>query len=122
VQAFYSGDSTHAPGSSAVKDVTLAPASTTATLTATPQSVVEGATVTLKATVTSTAGTPSGSVTFSTGTFQIAKINLVNGVASFTASSAGVAPASYPVRAVYSGAPDYAASTSNTVAVTVTKP
>jgi uncharacterized repeat protein (TIGR03803 family) len=120
VQAIYSGDASHATGSSPKQNVALVAGTTTTTLSATPQSVVEGAPVTLKATVTASAGTPTGSVTFLTGTFQIAKVNLVNGVASFTASSAGVPPATYPVRAVYFGSPFFASSNSANVPVTVT--
>lgn len=119
VQAFYSGDSTHAAASSAVTDVKVLTAGTTTTLTATPQNVKEGATVTLKATVTSSKGVPSGSVIFVTGTLQIAKVNLINGIASFSAPTTGVAPGKYPVRADYSGADGFGASNSPPVTVTV---
>jgi uncharacterized repeat protein (TIGR03803 family) len=120
VQAFYSGDNTHAASHSAAANVTVKAAATTASLTATPQTVAEGAPVTLNVTVTSSAGVPTGSVRFLVGTVQFATANLANGKAKLTASSAGVAPGQYPVHVVYSGSPSYAGSTSPAVVVTVT--
>jgi hypothetical protein len=97
------------------------PGSSTA-LTVTPSSLSVGQSTTLKATVTGASGTPSGSVTFSADGAALATVNLNgSGVASLTAASNGLPPATYPVIATYSGSSSYNSSASSAVNVTLSK-
>ncbi len=97
------------------------PASTTA-LTITPTSLSVGQSTTLKATVTGSSGTPSGSVTFSADGAALATVNLNgSGIASLTATSNGLPPATYPVIATYAGDTTYGGSVSPAVNVTLAK-
>jgi uncharacterized repeat protein (TIGR03803 family) len=87
-------------------------------VTVTPNPASVGQSISLKATVTGASGTPTGSVAFSAGSLSIGSVNLNGaGVATFAASSNGIAPGSYPAMAAYAGNPTYAASSSS---VTVT--
>jgi uncharacterized repeat protein (TIGR03803 family) len=96
-------------------------ASTTA-LTASPASPTVGQSVTLKATVTGSGATPTGSVNFSADGASLATINLnSSGVASLTASTNGIAPATYPVVATYSGNSSYNSSASPATGVSLGK-
>jgi uncharacterized repeat protein (TIGR03803 family) len=96
------------------------PPSTTA-LTATPTSLSVGQSATLKATVTGSAGTPTGNVVFSADGETLATVPLnSSGVASLTASTNGIAPATYPVIATYSGSTTYNGSASSKTDVTLT--
>ncbi len=94
---------------------------TATTLTASPTSVMPPNTVQLQATVkrTSASGTPGGSVTFSSGTDTLGTASLINGVATLTASSQGIAAGTYGVTARYSGDASDTTSTSAAVNVTV---
>jgi len=124
VVADYLGDSGDQPSASAPVTITVqaAVSATTTTLTATPTTVTEGGDVTLTATVAKTgnSGTATGTVTFYTGSTALETANLSNGVAQITASTTGIAPATYTVTAKYNGDSDDTASTSNSVSVTVT--
>jgi sugar lactone lactonase YvrE len=95
-------------------------ASSTTTLVATPNPATGGASVTLKATVASSAGTPTGTVKFTVGTLVIGTATLSSGVATFSASSAGIAAGTYPVTATYSGSTTIATS-ADTVNVVLNK-
>ncbi len=122
--ATYSGDSTYNASTSKALTVSLAKAPTATSLAVSPNPVTPPASATLTATVSRTAsgakGTPTGSVTFSVDgvTLGSAKLN-GSGVATLTASSAGIKPGSYPVNAKYSGDTSDSASTSAAVNVTV---
>jgi uncharacterized repeat protein (TIGR03803 family) len=124
VTATYSGSSSYKSSASTALPVTLSKAPTATKLSASPTSVTSPATVALSATVVRSAagatGHPSGSVTFSSDGFTIgsAKLN-PSGVATFAASSSGIAPSAYPVTATYNGDPSDSASTSSAVTVTV---
>lgn len=82
---------------------------------------IEGQPVTFTATVTASppGGTvPAGTVTFLDGATPLGTATLVDGVATFTTST--LAAGDHPITAVYNGNPDFAGSTSNTVAQAVT--
>ncbi len=93
---------------------------TTTVLTANPTIIAQGANATLSAKVTAQSGpTPTGSVTFYAQGESLATVNLTNGVASLTASTASIALGNYAVTAKYSGNATDAASTSAAVTVSV---
>ncbi len=119
VYATYNGDAGDATSTSAEVVAQVRYAST-ATLTASPNPVVEGANITLTATVTSKTGTPTGSVAFTdpAGTIATVKLN-GSGVATLTASTAGIPPGTYPVTAKYLGDSTHAAVNSTALNVTV---
>ena len=100
-------------------------AETATMLKATPNFVPEGEPVTLTTTVGRTGypGTPTGSVKFESEGLVLgtAVLRSVGGLATatFTASSAGVAPGTYAVTATYSGDKADAGSTSQFVTVIV---
>jgi hypothetical protein len=79
----------------------------TAALSATPDSAILGQSVTLTATVTGSAATPTGIATFSYDGIALAAVPLQSGAATFKASTAGLAPALYPVTVSYSGDSNY---------------
>jgi uncharacterized repeat protein (TIGR03803 family) len=97
-----------------------APLTTTTTLIP-PASPTVGQPVTLKATVASSSGTPTGMVAFSADGVTLGSASLMNGVASFSASTNGIQPATYPVTARYSGSSSYNSSISHVVNVTLVK-
>jgi uncharacterized repeat protein (TIGR03803 family) len=104
--ASYSGDANYAAANSPAYGITLNKAPTVVALSASPMTVVQGSSCTLAATVTRSgvAGTPTGSVRFSVGSRTLATVAVnPSGVASFTASTAGVAVGYYPVIATYAG-------------------
>ena len=85
-----------------------------------PTIIAQGANATLSAKVTAQSGpTPTGSVTFYAQGESLATVNLTNGVASLTASTASIALGNYAVTAKYSGNATDAASTSAAVTVSV---
>jgi uncharacterized repeat protein (TIGR03803 family) len=95
---------------------------TTTALTATPNPATPGNTITLRATVTPASGTtkPSGTITFFYGTLQLGSAALSNGVATFSASSAGLPNGSYAITAKYAGAAGFAASSGTATVVLAT--
>ncbi len=106
--ASYSGDANYGAAVSAAYGITLTlnKDATVVALTASPMTVVQGSPCTLKATVTRSgaAGIPTGSVSFRVGSKTLTTVAVnASGVASFTASTAGVAVGYYPVIATYSG-------------------
>src|SRR5439155_1197873 len=89
---------------------------TTTSLTAPPNPSVFGQAVTLTAVVSPVApgtGVPTGTVTFRDGATVLATVTLANGSASFAAST--LAAGSHSLTAVYSGSPNFNASTSPAV-------
>src|SRR3989442_968186 len=89
---------------------------TTTSLTAPPNPSVFGQAVTLTAVVSPVApgtGVPTGTVTFRDGATVLATVTLVNGSASLTVST--LTTGSHSLTAVYSGSPNFNASTSPAV-------
>jgi len=113
----YQGDGWNLPSTSAtLTQVVGAP--TTTTLSATPTSSVYGSPVTLTATVSP--ATVPGSVSFRIGNLQLASVNVVNGQAQLSLNS--LQGGSNSLFAVFNSAdPNYGASTSPAVVVTVAK-
>jgi len=103
--AKYSGNSTYSASTSAPTTVTISKYATSTSLLASPTSIDEGQSGTLTATVTDTNGpvTPTGTVTFSAAGKTLATAPLVNGVATFSGSSANFVGGAYTITAAYSG-------------------
>jgi CubicO group peptidase (beta-lactamase class C family) len=96
------------------------PVATTTTVAAAPNPATVGQSVTLTATVKKSSGTgsPTGSVKFASGTTAIGTSTLNgSGVATFSASTNGLPPGSYPVTASYGGDSNDAVSTSTATTV-----
>src|SRR2546426_1513262 len=119
--AAYSGDLEFSASTSAAVTQTVNLASTTTSLTSTPNPSTVGQAVTLRATVSPVApatGVPTGSVTFRDGAAtSLGVVALVNGSASLSVST--LAAGTHSLTAVYSGSPTFAASTSAAVTQTV---
>jgi len=116
----YSGDLEFSASTSAAVTQTVNLASTTTSLTSTPNPSAVGQAVTLRATVSPVApatGVPTGSVTFRDGATSLGVVALVNGSASLTIST--LAAGSHSLTAAYGGSPTFLASTSAAVTQTV---
>ena len=116
----YSGDLEFSASTSATVTQTVNLASTTTSLTSTPNPSAVGQAVTLRATVSPVApatGVPTGSVTFRDGATSLGVVALVNGSASLTIST--LAAGSHSLTAAYGGSPTFLASTSAAVTQTV---
>lgn len=102
--------------------VATSPQAATQTALSAPASVAQGQNATLSATVTTRGtATPTGTVRFVVdGSVQLKTVTLSNGIASFTASTHGVATGSYSIRASYSGDANNSPSLSSAVTVLVT--
>jgi len=120
VGVIYSGDSVYS-GTTTIVSLTVNFLTSTTTLAATPAAISVGQPVTLKATVTGTSATPTGKVNFTVDGFVIGSANLSGGVATFTASSNGQAPGSYPIVAKYVGTTPYNPSSSSSKTVVLAK-
>ena len=95
---------------------TVNPGSTSTSLTSTPNPSTLGQTVTLSTTVSAVApavGVLTGTVTFRDGATSLGVVTLVNGNASLTIST--LTTGTHSLTAVYSGSPNFLASTSPVV-------
>jgi len=110
-----------AAGFGTVFKLTPAAATTTTTLTSSPNPSTYGQAVTFTAAVTSSAGAPPNgeTVTFMKGTTVLGTGTLSGGSASFTTSALPVGTTA--IEAVYGGDSNFAGSTSNTVSQVVSK-
>jgi hypothetical protein len=123
LQAIYNGDANYTASTSPAVSITVGKGATVTTLTATPPVLTPGTAETLTATiapinpVTGTTYTITGSVSFYDGTTLLgtALLALNSATLSNITLSAGI---SHVLTAVYSGDPNWAASTSNPVALT----
>ena len=121
ITASYGGDSTFTTSSGTVSQ-TVNKASTTTTLTGSPNPSVYGQSVTFTATVSAVApgtGSPSGTVTFYDGATILGSGTLSAGVATFTTSSLSVG--SRVITAQYNGNANFNTSTSSVLNETVNK-
>src|SRR5437867_2144781 len=112
----YSGSANFNASTSATVIHTVNPGSTSTSLSSTPNPSTLGQTVTLSATVSAVApavGVPTGTVTFRDGATSLGVVTLVNGSASLTVST--LTTGSHSLTAVYSGSPNFLASTSPVV-------
>jgi subtilase family serine protease len=121
ITASFGGTSNLAASSSKTVMVTVSPATTTTSLSASPLSAIYGSSVVLRATV-SDGGSPAstGLVTFLDGGTLLGTETVVNGIA--TLNMARLALGSNLITATFGATPILAASVSNTVLVTVTIP
>ncbi len=113
----YSGDAGFGPSTSAVLEESVAPAPTTATLVAAPARIAIDQPVTLTATVTASAGSPPGSVSFLDGAQTLGTVPLSDGQATLSVSTLSIG--THALTAAYSGAADFAPTTSAAVTGTV---
>ena len=115
----YGGDSNFQSGTSSPLLVTVSPAPTTTAMSA-PASITYGSTAVFSATVNSSiAGTLTGIVTFMDGGTFLGSGALTGGAAIFSAPV--LSGGAHTITAVYSGDPNYAASSSASSTLTVTK-
>jgi hypothetical protein len=124
VTASYSGDANYIATVSAPASVQVLKVSTVTTLTAAPNPATPPAAVTLTAKVVRSyggaVGTPEGRVTFYDGSLAIGSAALnSSGIATYAASSKGIAAGSYAITAQYAGDVYDSPSTSTAVSVTV---
>ena len=118
VTAAYGGSIAFGTSTSGPLTETISAASTSTTLSSTPNPSTYGTPVTFTATVASTAGTPGGTVSVRDGTVVIGTGTLANGQAIV---SVGTLPAGmHSISASYVATPNYIASTSAAVSQTVT--
>jgi len=123
LQAIYPGDSNYAASTSPAVSITVGKGATVTTLTATPATLTPGIAEVLTATVapinpvTGTTYTITGSVAFYDGTTLLGSAILTLNAATLSnvTLSTGI---SHVITAVYSGDPNFAASTSNPVDLT----
>jgi hypothetical protein len=127
VTAVYSGGGAYTASTSSAVPITILPAPTSVAFEA-PASIHAGATLTLTGIVqrTSSAGIPTGTVTFYSGNTVLGTAALkpspeAQGIATFTASSAGIPAGTYLAFASYSGDSTDIASSSEYVTIVVTK-
>jgi hypothetical protein len=123
VTASYSGNRTHAAGTSAGVNVVISKATTVTTVSAAKSTVAREQPDQLTATVTSSGDAPTGSVHFLWNNYFICSATITNGSASCT----GAAPSTtvygpYSVTAAYMGDRNNNTSTSLPITVTVTAP
>jgi uncharacterized protein (TIGR03437 family) len=112
--ATYEGNSTFDSSSSGLVGLTVSPASTSVTISVSPNPSTLGQAVTFTADVVpSTSGTPPGSVTFKDGTSTLGSATLSGGEASI--STATLAVGTHSISAVYGGDSNYTGSTSSVV-------
>ncbi len=115
ISARYSGDVNHAPSVSSVAPlaITSSPASTSISLSATPNPAKTGVPIALVAAITSSSSIPSGLIRFYDGTSELASQPIsTTGVATLDqAFSAGA----HSINAVYDGSADFQPSHSSTL-------
>jgi hypothetical protein len=113
ITALYGGDSTFAGSISTPLTQTVTKATTTTTLTGTPNPSTQGHAVTFTATISPTtvgSFSATGTVTFMDGTTTLGTGTLSGGTATFTTSTLTVG--SHAITAVYAGDSNFAGSTS----------
>jgi hypothetical protein len=120
ITVVYSGDGSLAPSSSTALGQTVGRDGTTTTVTSSVNPSVFGQAVTFTATVKAAApgsGTPSGTVTFKDGATVLGTASLAGGKASLATN--GLSIGSQSITVVYSGDPEFLASTSAVLTQTV---
>lgn len=117
VTAQYGGDSHYLSSSASAVVTVVRQGATSTTIGAVPESPVQGQSVTLSVTVSGQAGetpTPTGTVNLSYDNSALATLTLSSGVASYTVSTQGLSPGSYPLTATYNGSSIYLTSSAGT--------
>jgi len=114
ITAVYGGDADFTASTSASVNQEVDQASTSTTLSSSPEPSYLGESVTFTASVAAVspgAGTPTGSVTFMDGKTELGTMDLHSSIATFSAS--GLTVGTHSITAVYSGNADFIASTSS---------
>jgi hypothetical protein len=88
--AMYVGDPNNAGSTSPILNQVITQATSTATLTSSPNPSTKGQSVTFTAKITSPTTTPTGPVTFTAGKTTLGTVELTNGKATFTTSTLAV--------------------------------
>lgn len=109
----FSGSASYLGSTSPAWTQNVNPAVTSTTVTSDLNPASFGGSVTFTGTVGSVAGTPTGSVTYSDGVTALGTAPLVGGQAALTVP--GLTIGSHPIVATYSGATNFAASTSSSL-------
>ena len=117
ITASYGGSMNDAASVSPSIAVTVMAASTTTSLTASPNPAPFGAAVTFTATVSAGSLTPAGSVSFYDGTNLLTTEALASGAATYTTSALNVG--THTITAAYAVTANFMASTSPAVAVVI---
>jgi autotransporter-associated beta strand protein len=113
ITATYSGDTAFGSSTSPAVTAVVGQASSTTTVSASPNPSVNGQPVTLTALVSAVApgtGTPTGSVTFFNGSTNLGTANLAVGVATLVTTA--LPPGTNAITAKYTGGTNFTASTS----------
>jgi hypothetical protein len=110
ITANYGGSTNDAASVSPSVAVTVIAATTTTSLTASPNPAAFGASVTFTATVSSSTLTPAGSVSFYDGTTLLATEALASGAATYSTGSLDVG--THTITAAYAATAEFTASTS----------
>jgi hypothetical protein len=111
LEAVYLGDANNLSSTSAVLNQVVTEATSSATLTSSPDPSTSGQAVTFTATITSSTVNPTGPVTFSAGKTVLGTAQLSGGKAKFTASTLAVG--STTVTATYYGDSNIAKSSAS---------
>jgi hypothetical protein len=85
--ATYNGDTNNGPSVSSILNQTVMQATSTATLSSSPNPSTQGEAVTFTAKITSPTATPTGPVTFTAGKTTLGTVELTAGKAEFTTST-----------------------------------
>ena len=117
VVAVYSGTSNLGGSTSNPYTLTISSATTTATLSVTPNPAVADSTITFSATVSSNGIAPTGSVSFMSGGTTLGTATVSSGAALFSTNTLAVG--SYSITAVYGGDANNSTTTSPAVNLTV---
>ncbi len=118
--ATQAGNADYTAAPPATTSFTVNPATTTLAITASSKLVVSPATISLTATLSATVADATGTVTFLDGTTSLGKVTLSAGAAALT--NIGLTIGTHSITAAYSGAANFAASTSPAVTVVVQSP
>jgi Bacterial Ig-like domain (group 3)/FG-GAP-like repeat len=125
ITAVYAGDTNFIGSTSSALTVTVSTSviSTTTSLSATVTSAVSGTSITFTAQVSPASGTgvPTGTVNFTDGTTALGSV-LLDGTGKAAYTTSALAIGSHSIRAAYGGAATFVASTSSSLAVTITAP
>jgi hypothetical protein len=111
LSAFYLGDANNGPSASLILNQVITQATTSATLTSSPNPSTSGQAVTFTATITSPTATPTGPVTFAAGKTALGTAQLNQGKAKFTTTTLAVGTTT--VTATYAGDSNIAKSSAS---------
>jgi sugar lactone lactonase YvrE len=118
--ATQAGNADYAAAPPVTTSFAVNPANTTLAVTASSTSVVFPATISLTATLSTAVAGATGTVTFLDGTTSLGKVTLTAGFAAL--NNVALAIGTHSINAAYSGAANFAVSTSSAISVVVESP